>query len=136
MIRTYSELISIPTFIERYEYLKLEGSIGELTFGGRRQLNQILYHDPEWRRIRREVILRDHGRDLAFEGRELNRFICVHHLEPITIDDILDRRPKVFDMENLVCTSSKTHKAIHYGNKETLQQEFIERTFNDTCPWR
>ena len=135
-IRTYSELITIPTFEERFEYLKLNGSVGLETFGHDRYLNQILYNSPEWRRFRPEIIVRDNGCDLACEGYEIFGKILIHHINPITAKDILNRNPKVFDPENVVTTVHNTHNAIHYGDKNLLITEPIERSRNDTCPWR
>lgn len=135
-IKTYSQVILIPTFIERYEYLKICGKVGDATFGGHRYLNQILYKCPEWRHTRNEVIIRDNGCDLAIPGREIEGKIYIHHITPITIDDILQRRPCVFDLDNLICASLDTHNAIHYGDASLLQSDPIERHKNDTCPWR
>ena len=135
-IRTYSELITIPTFEERFEYLKLNGTVGLETFGHDRYLNQILYNSPEWRRFRPEIIVRDNGCDLACEGYEIFGKILIHHINPITAKDILNRNPKVFDPENVITTVHNTHNAIHYGDKNLLITEPIERSRNDTCPWR
>lgn len=136
-IRKYSELIKLCTFKERFLYLKLDGRVGDMTFGGRRELNQTLYSLPTWRRVRREVILRDHGCDLGLLDYPLNDRIYVHHLNPITIEDILKQNPIVFDMENLISVSFRTHNAIHYGSLEqALPSEPIIRTQNDTIPWR
>ena len=135
-IKTYSELITIPTFIERYHYLKLGGRIGEETFGYDRYLNQILYNSIEHKRFRRDMIVRDMGLDLACEGYEIVGKIILHHINPITIDDVLQRRPMIFDPENVVCVSLNTHNAIHYGDESLLITEPIIRTKNDTCPWR
>ena len=135
-IRTYSELITIPTFEERFEYLKLNGSVGLETFGRDRYLNQILYNSPEWRRFRPEIIVRDNGCDLACEGYEIFGKILIHHINPITAKDILNRNPKVFDPENVITTVHNTHNAIHYGDKNLLITAPIERSRNDTCPWR
>lgn len=135
-IKCYSELIALPTFIERFRYLKINGAVAEETFGYDRYLNQILYHSPEWRRFRNEIIVRDNGRDLGCEGFELYGKILVHHMNPITIDDVLKRRPCIFDPENVISTCLTTHNAIHYGDESLLMIEPIERTKNDTCPWR
>lgn len=135
-IKTYSELIQIPSFMDRFEYLVLNGNIGEFTFNGHRYLNQKLYRCPEWLSARREVIIRDRGCDLACDGYEVFDHILVHHINPITIGDVVERRSCVFDLENLICTSLKTHNAIHYGNKESLRSELVIRTKNDTCLWR
>lgn len=134
--KSYSELITIPTFEERFEYLKLKGSVGKDTFGYDRYLNQILYRSPEWKKLRNQIIIRDCGCDLAFEGYEIYGRILIHHLNPITVDDVLDRNRKVFDPNNLVCVTHNTHNAIHYGDASMLLTGPIVRTKNDTCPWR
>lgn len=137
MIRTYSELLTLPTFEERFEYLKLGGRVGYETFGYDRYLNQILYNSYEWKyNTRRKIILRDNGCDLACEGFEIFGKILVHHINPITVDDVLNRRPIVFDPENLISTTHNTHNAIHYGDVDLLTIGPIERTKNDTCPWK
>lgn len=136
IIRTYSELITIPTFKERFEYLKLEGQVGVDTFGFDRYLNQTLYRSAEWKRFRRDMIIRDNGCDLAMEGYEIVGKILLHHIDPLTIDDVLKRHPKIFDPENVICTVLNTHNAIHYGDASLLITEPIERTKYDTCPWR
>ena len=135
-IRTYSELITIPTFIERFRYLKIGGTIGEDTFGYDRYLNQILYRSDEWKRFRRDIIVRDNGCDLACDNYEIIGNILVHHINPITVEDVLRRDPKIFDPENVISTSLNTHNAIHYGDESLLITEPIIRTKNDTCPWR
>lgn len=135
-IRTYSELITIPTHIERFKYLKLKGVVGRTTFGFDRYLNQRFYKDPEWLSTRDIVILRDNGCDLAMEGHEISSRVIVHHINPITKDDILNRNSNLFDLENLVCTIKNTHDAIHYGDESLLFTAPIERTRNDTSPWR
>lgn len=135
-IRTYSELITIPTFIERFRYLKLNGRVGMDTFGHDRYLNQVLYRSPEWKRFRREIILRDNGCDLAHEDYEIHGNILIHHINPITIDDVLRRDPKIFDPENVISTVLNTHNAIHYGDESLLITEPISRTQFDTCPWK
>ena len=135
-IRTYSELIAIPTFEERFEYLQLKGSVGKDTFGYDRYLNQVLYRSPEWKRLRNKIIIRDNGRDLACEGYDIHSKVLIHHLNPITVDDVLARSRKVFDPDNLVCVSHNTHNAIHYGDVDLLVTGPIIRTKNDTCPWR
>ncbi len=136
-IRTYSELITLPTFEERFEYLKLSGRVGDETFGRDRYLNQLLYQrSDEWRVVRRGVILRDNGCDFGCEGYEIYGQIIVHHMNPITIDDVLNLDPKVFDPEFLISTMHRTHNAIHYGNADLLITAPIKRRKNDTCPWR
>lgn len=136
MNKSYLELIQFPTYRERYEYLKMSGGIGIVTFGSDRYLNQMFYHDPEWLAIRDRVIIRDNGMDLAIQGREIISAIYVHHINPITKDDVLTRDPKLFDLNNLICCSLKTHNAIHYGNESSLVLDPIERKPNDTCPWK
>lgn len=136
--KTYSELIKLPTFKERFDYLYIGGQVGAETFGAERYLNQVFYKSAEWREVRNAVIMRDQGCDLGIEGRELQnrRSIRVHHIDPITIDDITNRSSKLIDMENLITCSSKTHQAIHYTGWDGTPQEPIIRTLNDTCPWR
>lgn len=135
-IRTYSELMKLLTFEDRFEYLKLNGNVGEITFGGHRYLNQIFYRSKEWRSCRREIIIRDKGCDLGCDGYEIHGNIIVHHINPITIDDILNRDPKIFDPENLITTSHNTHEAISYSNSDLLIKAPSERIKNDTCLWR
>ena len=135
-IKTYSELISLPTFKERFEYLKIGGTVGKETFGYDRYLNQILYRSDEWRKFRRDIIIRDNGKDLACDDYDICGKVLVHHIDPITVEDVLNRHPKIFDPENVISTSLNTHNAIHYGDENLLILESIERTMNDTCPWR
>lgn len=135
-IKTYSELITIPTFEERFEYLQLKGSVGKDTFGYDRHLNQVLYRSPEWKRLRNQIIIRDCGCDLACEGYDIHSKVLIHHLNPLTVEDVLSRSRKVFDPDNLVCVSHSTHNAIHYGDVDLLVTGPIIRTKNDTCPWR
>ena len=135
-IKTYSELIKLRTFEERYRYLRIGGAVGRDTFGHDRYLNQILYNSAEWKRCRREIIIRDNGCDLASEGFEIFGRILIHHINPITIEDVVNRNPIVFDPENLISTTHNTHNAIHYGDESLLITAPIERTKNDTCPWR
>lgn len=136
MIKCYSNVIELPTFEERFQYLKLQGVVGEMTFNGHRYLNQKLYQCPEWESIRRKVIIRDNGCDLACEGEEIGGIILVHHINPITIGDVMERRDCVFDLENLISASLRTHNAIHYGDDSVLYRHFATRTKNDTCLWR
>ena len=136
-IRTYSELITLPTFEERYEYLKLNGIVSEETFGFDRYINQEFYQrSKEWKRIRDSVIIRDEGCDLGIEGREIRGKIIVHHMNPITKEDILANSDFLLNPEYLICTLKSTHDAIHYGDENLLIKEPIIRTANDTCPWR
>ena len=135
--KSYSELIRIPSYEERYEYLKLGGSVGELTFNGHRYLNQKFYSsDPDWQRVKRQVIIRDNGCDMAHEDYPIGKRLIVHHLNPITIDDLIKRDPKIFDLDNLICVSHNTHNAIHYGDISLLALPPVERFAFDTCPWR
>lgn len=136
IIRTYSELIKLPTFEERYEYLKLDGKVGEETFGFDRYINQEFYRSNEWLKVRDFVIVRDGGCDLAIEDREIVGKILVHHMNPITIDDVLNRSEFLLDPEYLISTIKNTHDAIHYGDSSLLVTAPIERRKNDTCPWR
>ena len=135
-IKTYSELIKLPTFIERYRYLKLGGRVGEETFGFDRYINQVFYKSKEWRSVRDQVIVRDCGCDLGIEGREIYGKILIHHMNPITPEDILNRSDFLLNPEYLICTIKTTHDAIHYGDENLLFTEPIVRTKNDTCPWR
>lgn len=134
--KSYSELVKNPTFEERFEYLKTNSKVGFETFGGHRYLNQVLYKSPEWRRARREVILRDDGFDLGHEDYPIRGNIYVHHINPITIDDILEGKRWVFDPEYLISTSLNTHNALHYSNEEIIINKFVERKRGDTCLWR
>lgn len=137
MIRTYSELMQLPTFEERFRYLMLGGKVGEETFGFDRYLNQKFYRDERWKSIRNEVIIRDDGCDLALRGYEIERGIIVHHLNPISIEDVINWSDKLINPEYLVCTSLRTHNAIHYGDDSILREKtVINRTKNDTCPWK
>lgn len=136
ILKTYSELIQIPTFEERFEYLKLDGNVGEDTFGFDRWMNQIFYRSPEWKRIRDEVIIRDNGCDLAMPGHEIYGRILIHHMNPISVDDIERRTDLLLNPEYLISTVHRTHNAIHYGDKNLLPQGLIVRTPNDTCPWK
>lgn len=136
MNRFYSELITIPTYEDRFHYLQLNGAVGKDTFGYDRYLNQILYNSKEWKRFRDEIIIRDNGCDLAFEGYDMQGRILVHHINPITVDDVINRNPIVFDPENVICVTHNTHNAIHYGDERLLITAPVERTKHDTCPWK
>ena len=134
--KSYSECIIFPTFEERFEYLKLSAAIGVATFGSDRYLNQIFYRSPEWKKVRRDVIIRDNGCDLGIEDRTIRGQIYIHHINPITMEDIAKRTRQLFDPENLICVSHATHNAIHYGDVNLLTpSKPIERTPGDTCPW-
>ena len=135
--RTYSELITLPTFKERFNYLKLDSLVGKETFGYDRYINQQLYQrNPRWKKSRDIVIIRDNGCDLGVEGYEIFGKIIVHHMNPITMDDILNDRDWIYDPEYLICTVHNTHNAIHYGDESLLMTAPIVRTKNDTCPWK
>lgn len=136
MIRTYSELIKLSTFEERYHYLRLGGRVGEETFGFDRYLNQLFYQSKEWLAIRDHVIVRDNGCDLAISDREIHSRILIHHMNPISKEDILTRSEFLLNPEYLISTCKNTHDAIHYGDDSLLIKAPIERTRNDTCPWR
>lgn len=136
-IRCYSELIKLKTFKERYEYLKLDGKVGEETFGFDRWLNQAFYKSKEWQRIRNDVIARDLGCDLGCIDREIiDEMILIHHMNPISKEDIINKTDFLLNPEYLITTIDNTHRAIHYGNEEILYQPPIERFKNDQCPWR
>lgn len=135
--KSYSELITLPTFKERYEYLRLRGKVGEETFGFDRYLNQMFYRTREWKDFRREIIVRDMGCDLGIEDREIQGLIIVHHINPIPKFAIIERKFDILlNPENAICVSHNTHNAIHYGDDSLLVLAPIERTQNDTCPWR
>ncbi len=136
MIRTYEELVRFPTFEERFGYLKLNGVVGEETFGYDRILNQQFYNSYEWRELRDRIILRDNGCDLGIAGREIGGKIYIHHMNPITARDICERSRMLTAPEYLICVSFETHNAIHYGDENLLITECAERTKNDTCPWK
>lgn len=137
MIKTYSELITLPTFEERFKYLQTNSVIGEMTFGGWRYLNQMIYHSTYWKNnVKSPIIIRDKGCDLAIEGRIIYGPIYIHHLNPITKEMILNRSPEIFDPENLICMSFETHNALHYGNIDSIAKDYVERTPNDTILWK
>lgn len=136
MIRRYSELIRLPTFEERFEYLKLCGNVGESTFGFDRYLNQALYTSQKWRTTRDEVLIRDNACDMGLEDWPINGRIIVHHMNPLTLEDIENMADEIFDPEYLVCVSHNTHQAIHYGDASLLPKLPIERKPGDTCPWK
>lgn len=136
MIKCYRDLIQLESFIERYQYLKLHGKVGEDTFGLDRYVNQMLYKSHKWKRTRSQIIIRDNGCDLGVEGHELDNYIVVHHMNPITLEDIEEERDIIFDPENLICCSSRTHQAIHFGDEGLLPKDFVQRRPNDTCLWR
>lgn len=135
-IRTYSELIQLPTFEERFDYLRLDGVVGKDTFGFDRYLNQQFYRSSEWKRIRNQVIIRDNGCDLGIDEYEIHGRILIHHMNPISIEDLQHVSDLLMNPEYLICVSHRTHNAIHYGDESLIVSAPIERTQNDTCPWR
>lgn len=136
IIKSYTELITLPTFEERYRYLRLSGAVGRDTFGFDRYLNQVFYQSQRWREVRDHVIIRDNGCDLGIEGREIYGKVIVHHMNPLTLDDIEKESAFLLDPEYLISTTHDTHNAIHYGDENLLVKAPVERTKNDTCPWR
>lgn len=135
--KTYSELITLPTFEERFRYLKLGGNVGADTFGFDRYMNQQFYKSKEWRRIRDVIIVRDNGCDLGIPGRDISGPIYIHHLNPISPDTIMHSDSDLLNPDNLICVSLETHNAIHYGDDSILHKNsIVERTPNDTCPWK
>lgn len=135
-IRTYSELIELSSFEDRYNYLKLDGQVGEDTFGFDRYLNQAFYKSKEWKRLRDEIILRDNGCDLGVEGHEIYGRVIIHHINPISVHDIQDATEYLLNPEYLISTTHVTHNAIHYGDEKLLITGPIIRSKNDTCPWK
>lgn len=134
--RTYSELITLPTFEERYRYLQLKGSIGEETFGFDRYINQKFYNSQEWKNTRDYIIVRDQGCDLGIEGYEIHGRIYIHHMNPVLLKDMMYRTEYLTNPEYLITTTHSTHNAIHYGDENLLIKTPIARSKNDTCPWR
>ena len=135
-IRTYSELMKLDNFIDRYNYLKLGGKVGEETFGFDRYLNQQFYKSKEWLRLRDEIIIRDNACDLGIPDREIPSRIIIHHMNPITKNDIINQTEFLLNPEYMICVTKRTHDAIHYGDESLLFTGLVERTKNDTCPWR
>lgn len=138
LIRSYEELIEIPTFEDRFEYLKLDNIVGNITFGGNRYQNQRFYSSTEWRQFRNETIIRDHGCDLGIDDGEhdIHSRIIIHHINPITIDDIRKYDYRILmDPNNVICVSNNTHQAIHYSTEDILEKPYHERTPNDTTLW-
>ena len=135
-IRTYSELILLPTFEERFKYLQLNGRVGDDTFGFDRYINQKFYRSAEWKRIRDYIIIRDNGCDLALEGYEIYGRILIHHMNPITVKDVELSTEYLMSPEYLICVTHNTHNAIHYGDEKLINKGPIVRTKNDTCPWK
>ena len=135
-IRTYSELITFSTFEERFKYLQLNGQVGESTFGFDRYMNQVFYRSQKWKSIRDFVIIRDCGCDLGIEGYDIHGKIIIHHMNPLSMRDIETESDFLLNPDYLICTTHNTHNAIHYGDENLLVTAPIERTKNDTCPWR
>lgn len=135
-MRTYSELITIPTFEERFKYLQLNGEVGQDTFGFDRYLNQVFYRSPEWKRVRDQVIIRDNGCDLAHPEHGIVGRIIIHHMNPVSLRDIEERNEDILNPEYLISTTHATHNAIHYGDESLLPRDPVERRPNDTCPWK
>ena len=135
-IRTYSELILLPTFEERFKYLQLNGRVGDNTFGFDRYINQKFYTSTEWKRIRDLVIMRDNGCDLALEGYEIYGRILIHHMNPITVKDVELSTEYLMNPEYLICVTHNTHNAIQYGDEKLINKGPVVRTKNDTCPWK
>lgn len=133
---TYRNLILLPTFEERYNYLRLNGVVGQDTFGFDRYLNQRFYTSAEWRRFRSKVIVRDDGNDMGLEGYPIGGRVIIHHINPLTVEDFEEQTDALFDFENVICVSEATHQAIHYGDESMLPAPPLVRTRNDTCPWR
>lgn len=129
-------MILLPSFEERFEYLKLGGKVGAETFGFDRYQNQAFYNSPEWKRVRDKVIIRDNGCDLGIADREIGRRVIIHHMNPISVEDIRHSTEVLLNPEFLICVSHDTHNAIHYGDAELLPKDFIPRSLNDTCPWK
>ena len=136
MNKCYSELMKLQTYEERFKYLKLDGKVGSETFGYDRYLNQVFYKSDEWKSTRNTIIIRDNACDLGIEDRDIYSNIFVHHIDPITPDDIKNRSAKLLDPENLICTTKSTHDAIHYGNESIVVAGQSERRQNDTIPWK
>lgn len=135
MMKNYRELIRLPSIEERYEYLRIGGKVGHETFGFNRYLNQAFYTSDEWKKLRRDAIVRDNACDLGVEGFDISKYIMVHHIIPVTVDDILERNPLALSLDNVICCSRKTHQAIHYGDASLLPKVPIERRPGDHIPW-
>lgn len=136
MIRCYNDLIQLKTFEERFRYLKINGKVGEETFGLDRYINQQLYKSQRWRSTRSKIIIRDDGCDLGIDGRQLEDYIVIHHMNPISLEDIEEERDIVYDPNYLICCSTRTHRAIHFGDENLLIRDPVIRRPNDTCLWR
>ena len=135
-LKSYRNLILLPTFEERYEYLKLSGVVGESTFGFDRYLNQEFYTSKEWRQFRYKMIARDEGCDMGHLDFPIGGRVILHHINPLLVEDFENSSDALFDPDNVICVSEATHNAIHFGDETLLPAEPIIRTANDTCPWR
>lgn len=135
-IKTYTELRRLETFEERFNYLKLDGAVGEDTFGFDRYLNQLFYRSREWKSLRDQIIIRDDGCDLGVPGFEIGSRIIIHHMNPLTIDDIRSQTDFLLNPDYLICVSHQTHNALHYGVDKLTPPRVVQRAPNDTCPWR
>ena len=133
--RSYRELSRFPTFEERYRYLRLQGQVGKDTFGFDRYLNQALYSSTEWKRFRREILIRDDGCDLGVPDRLIQGKVLIHHINPLTVEDVERRSSVIFDPDNVICVSHTTHQAIHYGDENLLPKDPVIRRPGDHCPW-
>ena len=135
--KRYSEMITMSEFDDRFKYAKLDGQVGRDTFGFDRYLNQQFYRSKEWKQLRDQIIIRDNGCDLGVPGHEISGKIYIHHLNPLSPEDITESNEKLFDPDNLVCVSAETHNAIHYGDESILEKnKIVERSPGDTCPWK
>ena len=135
-MKNYQTLIRLDTFEERFNYLALDGIVGEDTFGTRRYLNQTFYSSSDWHHFRDQIIVRDMGCEMALEGHEIFESIVIHHINPLRIEDLLNGSANLMDPDNVVCVSDRLHRAIHYGSIQLVLPMYISRTPNDTCPWR
>jgi hypothetical protein len=136
LTKSYRNLILLPTFRERFEYLKLAGTVGESTFGFDRYLNQRFYQSREWRQFRSKVIARDEGNDMGIKDYPISGTVFIHHINPLSVKDFEEQSDLLFDMNNVICVSHNTHEAIHYGDESLLPKDPIERKPNDTIPWK
>lgn len=136
LAKSYRSLILLPTFKERFEYLKLAGTVGESTFGFDRYLNQRFYQSREWRQFRSKVIARDEGNDMGIKDYPISGTVIIHHINPLSVKDFEEQSDLLFDMNNVICVSHNTHEAIHYGDESLLPKDPIERKPNDTIPWK
>lgn len=135
MIRTYSDLIRFQSFEDRYRYLALRGAVGDSTFGFDRYINQQFYRSRQWKQLRQHIIARDDGCDLAVPGYDIHQNLVIHHINPMTVDDVIHADPSILDPEFLITTTHRTHNAIHYGDESLLLLPFVDRRPGDTCLW-